>query len=211
MTHLPKVFSDHCLVLLELMRPPPTATDKPFRFHTMWLHHPDFPNVVWKTLEPDHNLKIAIKSFVDNAKQWNRLVFGNIFARKKRVLARLNGAQKSLSNGPNHFLIQLEKNLIDEYNLTMQQEEEYWALKSRLNWAAYGDSNTSFFHVSTLVKRHRNKIRTLKNFVGEWITNEEGVKEYILSGFKEIFQTELLTSLFDFEVLYSSCSSFTEE
>ena len=177
----------------------------------MWLHHPDFPNVVRKTWEPDHNLKIAIKSFVDNAKQWNKSVFGNIFARKKRVLARLNGAQKSLSNGPNHFLIQLEKNLIDEYNLTMQQEEEYWALKSRLNWAAYGDSNTSFFHVSTLVKRHRNKTRTLKNFVGEWITNEEGVKEYILSGFKEIFQTELLTSPFDFEVLYSSCSSFIEE
>ena len=99
----------------------------------MWLHHPNFPNVVRKTWEPDYNLKIAIKSFVDNAKQWNKSVFGNIFARKKRVLARLNGAQKSLSNDPNHFLIQLEKNLIDEYNLTMQQEEEYWALKSRLN------------------------------------------------------------------------------
>ena len=211
MTHLPRIFSDHCPILLELTRPLPTATDKPFRFHTMWLHHPDFPNVVRKTWEPNLNLQTAIKSFMDNAKQWNKSVFGNIFAQKKRVLARLNGAQKALSNGPNHFLIQLEKNLIDEYNLTMQQEEEYWALKSRLNWAAYGDSNTSFFHVSTLVKRHRNKIRTLKNFVGEWITNEEGVKEYILLGFKEIFQTELLTSPFDFEVLYSSCSSFTKE
>ena len=86
--------------------------------------------------------------------------------------------------GPNHFLIQLEKSLIDEYNLIMQQEEEYWTLKSRLNWAAYGDSNTSFFHVSMLVRRHRNKIRMLKNSVGEWITNEEGVKEYILSALK---------------------------
>ena len=70
---------------------------------------------------------------MDNAKQWNRSVFGNIFARKKRVLARINGAQKALSNGPSHFLIQLEKSLIDEYNLIMQQEEEYWALKSHLN------------------------------------------------------------------------------
>ena len=57
-------------------------------------------------------------------------MFGNIFGRKKRVLARLNGAQKALSNGPNHFLIQLEKSLIEEYNLIMQQEDEYWALKS---------------------------------------------------------------------------------
>ena len=144
-THLPRVFSDHYPVLLELSRPPPTATAKPFRFHTMWMHHPDFPNVVRKTWEPGLDLHIAIKSFADNAKQWNRSVFGNIFARKKRVLARINGAQKALSNGPSHFLIQLEKSLIDEYNLIMQQEEEYWALKSRLNWAAYGDSNTSFF------------------------------------------------------------------
>ena len=67
-THLPKVFSNHCPVLLDLTRPLPTATDKPFRFHTMWLHHPDFPNVVRKTWEPDPNLQIAIKSFVDNAK-----------------------------------------------------------------------------------------------------------------------------------------------
>ena len=127
------------------------------------------------------------------------------------MLARLDGAQKAISNGPNQFLIQLEKSLIDEYKLIMLQEEEYRALKSCLNWAAYGDSNTSFFHVSTFVRRHRNKIRMLKNSVGEWITNKEGVKEYILSGFKEIFRMELLSSTFDLVALYSSYSSLTEE
>ena len=60
-------------------------------------------------------------------------------------------------------------------------------MRSRLNWVAYGDSNTSFFHVSTLVKRHRNKIWSLKNSIREWITNEEGIKNFILSSFKEIF------------------------
>ena len=127
------------------------------------------------------------------------------------MLARLDGAQKAISNGPNQFLIQLEKSLIDEYKLIMLQEEEYQALKSCLNWATYGDSNTSFFHVSMLVRRHRNKIRMLKNSVGEWITNKEGVKEYILSGFKEIFRMELLSSTFDLVALYSSYSSLTEE
>ena len=73
-------------------------------------------------------------------------------------MARLYGAQKALSNGPNHFLIQLEKDLMREYASIMQQEEEFWALKSRLNWAALGDRNTSFFHVTTLVRRHKNKI-----------------------------------------------------
>ena len=42
------------------------------------------------------------------------------------------------------------------------QEEEYWALKSKLNTATFGDLNMSFFHVSTIVRRHRDKIRCLK-------------------------------------------------
>lgn len=52
---------------------------------------------------------------------------------EKRVLARINGTQKALSNGPNHFLIQLEKELIKQYNLILRQEEEFWALKSCVN------------------------------------------------------------------------------
>ena len=89
------------------------------------------------------------------------------------MLARINGTQKALLNGPSQFLIQLEKELIAEYNLILQQEKEYWALKSCINWAANGDRNTAFFHVSTLVRRHRNKIRSIKNSVGEWIMNED--------------------------------------
>ncbi|KAK7836079.1 hypothetical protein CFP56_023007 [Quercus suber] len=41
--------------------------------------------------------------------------------------------------------------------LHKSMEEEYWALKSRLNASTFGDRNTNFFHVSTLVRRHRNK------------------------------------------------------
>ena len=93
----------------------------------------------------------------------------------------------------------------------MQQEEEFWALKSRFNQATHGDANTSYFHVSTLVRRHRNKIRSLKNSVGEWITKDEDIKNLILSGFQEIFQTGLVTSPNEFEVQLFSCCFLTEE
>ena len=78
-----------------------------------------------------------------------------------------------------------------EYASIMQQEEEFWALKSRLNWATFGDRNTSFFHITTLVRRHRNKIRSIKNSVGEWITDEAGIKYYILSEYQKLFETGL--------------------
>ena len=83
------------------------------------------------------------------------------------MLARLNGAQKALINRPSDFLVCLEKQLLDEYALLLLQEEEYWALKSRLNAAAYGDRNTSYFHVSTVVRRNRNKIRCIKDRRGD--------------------------------------------
>lgn len=68
-----------------------------------------------------------------------------------------------------------------------------------------------FFHVSTLVRRHKNKIQSLKNSVGEWTTNEEEVKNLILSGFQELFEAGLLTSSCDFEVTSFSCNFLSEE
>ena len=93
----------------------------------------------------------------------------------------------------------------------MLQEEEYWALKSRLNWASFGDRNTSFFHVSTVVRRNRNKIRCIKDKNGEWIMEEKGVKEFILTGYKKLFSTELNYSTLSSEVSHFCSCFLTEE
>ncbi|KAK9990872.1 hypothetical protein SO802_025857 [Lithocarpus litseifolius] len=210
-THLPRVFSDHSPILLELLRPPTINPNKPFRFQAMWIHHPDFHAVVKTVWDMDPPLPSAIDNFTEKAKKWNREVFGNLFARKKRVLARLYGVQKAMSNNPNDFLIQLEKNLTKEYIDIMQHEEEFWALKSLLNWAELGDRNTAFFHTTTLVRRHRNKIRSIQNSVGEWITDDEGVKKHILLGFQQLFQTEAQHSNFHSDIESFSCSFLSDE
>lgn len=55
-THLPRTFSDHCLVLLEVCRPNSNHLGKPFRFQTMWLLHPGFPKVVQEAWPEDREL-----------------------------------------------------------------------------------------------------------------------------------------------------------
>lgn len=90
-----------------------------------------------------------------------------------RVLERLSWTQKSIANNPNDFLLQLERKLIEEYSLILLQEEEYWALKSRLNTTTFGDKNTAFFHVSTVVRIHRNKIRCIRDKDGESLYEED--------------------------------------
>ena len=54
---------------------------------------------------------------------------GNLFLRKRRVLASLCGAQKAIANYPSDFLFKLEKQLTKKYSTIKLQEEEYWALK----------------------------------------------------------------------------------
>jgi len=121
-------------------------------------------------------LHLAKEEFTRKVKKWNVEVFGNLFTQKRRVLARLNGIQKALANNPSESLIRLEKYLIDEYSSILLQEEEYWALKSRINATAFRDRNASYFHITIVVRRQRNKIRCLKNSVGEWIVDTNAVK-----------------------------------
>ena len=45
-THLPRTFSEHHLVLIELSRPSLNHLSKPFQFQSMWLMHPDFPRIM---------------------------------------------------------------------------------------------------------------------------------------------------------------------
>ena len=53
--------------------------------------------------------------------------------RKKILRARLRGIQVALASGPNDFLIDLEKRLIDEYANLSKIEEEFWAMKLKVN------------------------------------------------------------------------------
>ncbi|XP_050273143.1 uncharacterized protein LOC126716155 [Quercus robur] len=164
---------------------------KPFRFQTIWLSYSEFPVVVrdaWASREG--NLAEAISNFKTKAQRWNKEVFGNVFLRKKKNLARLLGAQRALAVCPNSFLINLQKQLIEEYNLILQIEEELWAMKSRTNWIISGERNTSYFHISALNRRSKNRITCVQNNEGEWCHSLEEVKEIFNSSFKKLYKSE---------------------
>lgn len=124
-TYLPRTFSDHYPVLIELLGRKTNFANKPFRFHAIWLLHPKFPKVVEEAWSGDRSLPSAISDFTIRVKKWNFEVFGNLFARKKRVLARLGGVQKAIACNISEDLLRLEKNLIEEHAMIMLQEEEF--------------------------------------------------------------------------------------
>ena len=63
-------------------------------------------------------------------------------------------------------------------------------MKSKTNWIILGERNTSYFHISTLHRRSKNKITSIQNNEGEWCHNIEEVKEIFSTSFKKLYKSE---------------------
>ena len=130
--HLEKTHSGHYLIKLLFDRPQEFRTTRPFRFQPMWLSHPSFLGVVYEAWSNSPTLQQVVMSFSEKASNWNKVHFGNLFQRKKSVLARLKGIQESLTTSPNIYLVNLEKKLRVEFLELVKLKEEFWATKSRI-------------------------------------------------------------------------------
>ncbi|KAL8141825.1 hypothetical protein V2J09_014857 [Rumex salicifolius] len=144
--HLPVVKSDHNPLLLPFKADISVNRErKPFRFEAAWLLHSDFhPFVRW--------------SWCKEAED----VFGNIHKKKVRLLARIEGLQKTIERRNCQGLIDLDGKLREELDIILKEEETLWFQKSREKWIAYRDRNTKYFNASTVVRRRKNKIDALR-------------------------------------------------
>lgn len=174
-THLPRSKSDHCPLKVQLQQPINT-NNRPFRLEPMWCIHPFFSELIHHSFEPPNTLLKATDNLQRDALHWNKHSFGKIFHKLKRVLARLDGIQKANGYSSSPFLQNLEAQLLVEYNTYLNYKEEFWRTKSRINWLAQGDVNTKFFHASTLNRRRKNIINSLKDEEGNCIQEPLGIQ-----------------------------------
>ena len=73
-------------LLLALDNPPIRDGERPFHFQPIWLSHGSFPSIVRDAWEGNqHNVQSAIGIFIGKAREWNRVEFGNIFWKKKKI------------------------------------------------------------------------------------------------------------------------------
>lgn len=54
---------------------------------------------------------------------------------------------------------------------------------NRSPWLQGGDRNTKFFHISTLLRRRRNKIERLKTSDGIWVNDKEAINNLAVEYF----------------------------
>ncbi|XP_074318276.1 uncharacterized protein LOC141655076 [Silene latifolia] len=131
-----------------------------------------------------------LSTLASKLKDWNHNIFGNIFRKKKKLMARIGGCQRELSLRRIPSLIKLEARLRRELDEVFEQEELLWYQKSRIDFIKDGDRNTSYFHISTLVRRWKNKINSLRNNEGNWTDDPEEIKSIIVQFYKTLFTEE---------------------
>ncbi|CAL2256143.1 unnamed protein product [Prunus armeniaca] len=189
--HLPRVRSDHCPLLISLNSAQyPHSEFKIFRFQAMWMLHQgfkDFVSAIWNN--SNGNTMCKTISLTKALTDWNKEIFGNIFQQKKRLMARLDGTQRYLCKRTVPFLVELEKKLLGDLNVILEQElfwlQNFWNI-----WLKEGDKNTKFFHLSTIVKRRRNKIEGLNDSDGNWTTENSDMQAIVTSHFKDLFSSK---------------------
>jgi hypothetical protein len=154
--------SDHRPILLKFGEEQRQENRGPFvlRFEARWLKEKKITEVVddaWQASEYlDHNgLASRLALVHDNLHRWDRTVLKKPQNRIKSVKRELEELTRSDISDVN---IAREKELAKEIEKLLEQEELFWAQRSRVNWLQFGDKNTNFFHNFASSRRQRNKI-----------------------------------------------------
>ena len=189
--HLPAIQSDHNPLLIS---PngfiPLQSIARPFKFQATWLSHENFRSFVEEKWCKNAGLMQALSSIATDLQVWNKEIFGNIFIQKRHLLARIAGVQASLSARKDRGLLKLEAKLRLELDDILHREELLWYQKSRVDWLCDGDRNTTFFHLSTLIRRWRNNIVSIKDGEGTWVHDKNLVKKLFVDYFTSLFTEE---------------------
>ncbi|CAL1406938.1 unnamed protein product [Linum trigynum] len=162
--HLPKLKSDHRPILTcsnDMLLQDPSR--KPFRFLAPWLLHYDFPHILQEGWLAGLEYKEAVIGLTSALCRWNKEVFGNVLEKKRKLANRLCRLEELNEQSPSPTSLHQEECIRNELMEVLKHEEILWYQKSREKWFVHGDSNTRFFHLSTLKRRCRNCIRRLKS------------------------------------------------
>lgn len=102
----------------------------------------------------------------------------------------------------NYNLVRLHSILMDDTTLEAIKKEEanlddwlhkneiLWAQKSRVNWLKWGDRNSKFSHLTTMIRRAKNKILTIKKPNGDWVKGQGNIQYIAKDFFSSLFETK---------------------
>ena len=87
---LPRVFSDHHPILINLKGGAVNKEDRRFRLKVTWLTHKNFESLLLNEWQQNLDVNVSLNNLIPVPKEWNRLVFDHIKKKKRILMARIN-------------------------------------------------------------------------------------------------------------------------
>lgn len=125
------------------------------------------------------NTKLALK-------RWNKLVFGRVQANIIDTRAKIALIQAA---PPTPDSLASDKSLQQLLDTLLLKEQHLWGDKAKEQWLEEGDQNSKFFHVSTLIRRRRNKIVSVQNRDHRVVSNFESIGQTFVEYYTDLFSS----------------------
>lgn len=190
--HCAMVGSDHCPILLDSNPICQIKKGRIFRFETRWLKEEECGNIVKRLWRPNDS-STHVNQWTQNLHRcktellkWNKVHFPNCKIRINEVVEELGLLQNASSSDVS---IPKQRSLKAELDKLWRWEEQFWRQRSRINWLQSGDSNTKFFHLTTIQRRQRNRVLKIRSNSGDWLVDEHAIRNEFFDFFSNLFKT----------------------
>lgn len=204
-THFTALRSDHRPILLATSLPT-SSRPKPFRFEAMWTRdlsagiiidqawnkHPSYPSL--------SNLTIKLRTTKLALKHWNHAHFGHLQTNIQAIKRHLDHLQ---SLTPSPTTLQLEKSGLEDLDELLVRERILWMQKAKSKWLEEGDTNTHFFHLSTIIHRKSNHIHHILDHHNVLVSDYDTIGVVFVKFFTNLYTSSLPSFPFDLQGLIS--------
>lgn len=181
--HLPALYSDYKRLIF-ITNPNPLPLPKPFRFEAMWIDHPNTSFIIQEEWSRGISLTSKLKHTKVALKEWNKLVFGDVYQKLQQLRQTIEQLQNQPQVGNN---LQFEQAVVRDLTAMEKQAEIFWKERAKTQWIEEGYSNTHYFHVTTLIHRRYNRVDYLKNAENTWIYDRQSIGAEFETHFCNIF------------------------
>ncbi|KAK4708977.1 hypothetical protein R3W88_029902 [Solanum pinnatisectum] len=186
---------DHCPAIIR-WEGAKQSKRKKFKYFYMWSKAAEFKEKVhnsWR-LECRGRRMLQLYGKLNRLKpvlqMLNRKRFTNVEAQAEEIMKKLIQCQKRIQRNPyNKELIAEEREIAKEYILKKKIRDNYLQQKSKINWILKGDQNTKFHYNFLKARRNVNRIFTIKDKEGTYLTNAKEISKEFIDYYNELLRT----------------------
>nr|XP_016449536.1 PREDICTED: uncharacterized protein LOC107774498 [Nicotiana tabacum] len=200
-SHLSKIGSDHCPMLLKCDTASLTIK-KSFRFLNFWVQQASFKDLVkenWKAdfaANPFVTFNHKLKKLKKALSTWSKATYGDIFQKIASLEEVVLVHERQFELSPTQMNRQRLRKVQAEMIKYLALEEQFWRQKAGMTWFKDGDRNTRFFHAQVNGRRKRLKLTRIQDILGNWVEEDDQIAAEAVKFYQEQFREDTIPTTF---------------